>query len=136
MKSPLLVVAAIILKGEKILLAKRPMTKTLPGMWEFPGGKVESGESLEKALKRELFEELHLSIKVQHRLGRYFHTYDWGELEMVVFIVTPMNEPRLTSEVAGVEWMAQGDIDPGLLAPADRLPLLDFLKWNSDQSRT
>ncbi len=63
MELPLHVVGAILLKGDRILVARRAPHKSAPGFWEFPGGKVESGESPAQALEREIREELGLRIK-------------------------------------------------------------------------
>ncbi len=57
------VTAGIILKEDKILIAKRGLDKKFGGRWEFPGGKLEPGESLQDCIKRELEEELNISIK-------------------------------------------------------------------------
>lgn len=62
------VVAAIIYKDDKFLIAQRNLKKSQGGLWEFPGGKIESGESKEEALKREIFEEFRAEIKVR-RIG-------------------------------------------------------------------
>ena len=62
------VVAGIIYKGEKFLIAQRNLKKSQGGLWEFPGGKIEPGESKEEALKREIYEEFHAEIKVR-RIG-------------------------------------------------------------------
>ena len=59
------VVAAIIYKGDKFLIAQRNLKKSQGGLWEFPGGKIEPGESREEALKREIFEEFRAEIKVR-----------------------------------------------------------------------
>lgn len=62
-EQPLHVVGAILLKGDRILVARRAPHKSAPGLWEFPGGKVERGESPPKALEREILEEMGLTIK-------------------------------------------------------------------------
>lgn len=59
------VVAGIIYKGDKFLIAQRNLKKSQGGLWEFPGGKIEQGESREDALKREIREEFNAEIKVR-----------------------------------------------------------------------
>ena len=63
MESYLKVVVGIILQGDKLLIAKRPKEQHQGGLWEFPGGKVEAGESNLDALKRELKEEVNIKVK-------------------------------------------------------------------------
>ena len=58
------VTAAILVKDDKILLAKRPANDRLPNKWELPGGKIEDGETPEVCLQRELFEEFGIKVKV------------------------------------------------------------------------
>ncbi|NNF07372.1 MAG: NUDIX domain-containing protein, partial [Candidatus Eisenbacteria bacterium] len=65
---PQKVVAALLVEGDRVLVSKRLVDDHFPGLWEFPGGKVEAGESLAEALIRELKEELDLDIEV----GRLF----------------------------------------------------------------
>ena len=90
------VAVGVLLQGEAFLLTSRPEGKVYAGYWEFPGGKLEAGESVEQALRRELQEELGITIgaaqlwKTQmvdypHALVRlhFFKVWDWqGELQM------------------------------------------------------
>lgn len=71
------VVTALMRKNGKILLGLRPVGETLAGAWEFPGGKIEQGESPEEALKRELQEELGVEAEVGEL--RLVHTHSYGE---------------------------------------------------------
>lgn len=71
----LVVAVALIDIDGRVLIAKRPEGKTLAGLWEFPGGKVEPGEGLAEALVRELKEELTIEVRVGERLIRVEHAY-------------------------------------------------------------
>ena len=64
MNKPIIVVACVINKGNKILISSRPAGKDFYGFFEFPGGKVKSGEYLMEALHREIFEELGINLKL------------------------------------------------------------------------
>src|ERR1700722_20652981 len=85
----------------EVLLALRPEGKHLAGMWEFPGGKIEDGESAAEALKRELKEELELDVRIVENLGIFPHVYDWGAIDLHVFRVEAVGEPRPTAHVGG-----------------------------------
>ena len=69
------VVAAVIRKGDKVLIDKRRADGLLGGLWEFPGGKVEAGEALPAALVREIKEELGVGFEVGEQVGKYKHAY-------------------------------------------------------------
>lgn len=70
-----MVTAGVLFRGEQVLLARRPAGVLLAGMWEFPGGKQEEGESLEACLQRELAEELGIVVSVAGRVGVFKHAY-------------------------------------------------------------
>ena len=76
------VVAAIIRKENKVLLGQRPPGKSLGGLWEFPGGKIELGESPEKALHRELKEELGIDADIGEL--RVVTTHNYGEVGVLL----------------------------------------------------
>jgi 8-oxo-dGTP diphosphatase len=123
------VVGAIVLNSEKqILLAQRPPGKHLAGLWEFPGGKVENGESAQAAIHRELKEELSLTVKVLHELGVYPYDYDRVSIRLRVFIVQALDEPRTSVDVQVFQWIKAERIRSEILTPADRQPLQDFLR--------
>ena len=68
-------VAAIIINKKRILIGKRKDEDIGGGKWEFPGGKIEIGETISKALKRELYEELGISAKIGKELMNYEHMF-------------------------------------------------------------
>jgi len=79
-----IVTAAIVLQDNKVLLTRKAPGQSLEGYWEFPGGKVEEGESLQECLKREIFEELGVQAEVeQDEFCVVKHQYDHGEILLV-----------------------------------------------------
>ena len=76
------VVAGFIKKGDTILVGQRPTTHTLGGLWEFPGGKIEMGESPEEALARELREELGIEAEIGQLKIACTHSY--GEVGILI----------------------------------------------------
>ena len=125
---PVPVVCAIIMRGGLIMLARRPPDKKLGGMWEFPGGKVEPGESAETALHRELQEELGCSVRITQTLTPFVHAYDWGSIELIPFIcelTAESSEPHPHEHTALV-WVERSQLKSYNLAPAD-VPLLTGL---------
>ena len=81
------VAAGVLRKGDQVLLGKRPPEGSLPGLWEFPGGKMEVGESPEEALKRELNEELGIEAEVGEVFATSTHNYgDKGILLMFFWV--------------------------------------------------
>ncbi len=87
-KSPLphyQVSAAVCLQNNRVLLTKRPLKGLLGGMWEYPGGKQEDGETLEEALQREILEELTAKIDIGQLLGVYVHAYTHYKVTLHAF---------------------------------------------------
>jgi len=125
---PVPVVCAIIVRGEHIMLAQRPPDKKLGGLWEFPGGKVEPGESAEAALHRELQEELGCSVRITHTLTPFVHAYDWGSIELIPFIceITAESPAPHPHEHTALVWVERTQLRNYNLAPAD-VPLLTGL---------
>ncbi|WP_174849718.1 pyrimidine (deoxy)nucleoside triphosphate diphosphatase [Yersinia artesiana] len=118
------VVAAIIERNGKILLAQRDPHRDQAGLWEFPGGKIEAGESQPQALMRELAEELNIDATI----GRYIATNQWDSQQRIIrlhawHIENFSGEPVLHCHSA-LAWLTPEDAYRYPLAPAD-IPLLD-----------
>uniref|UniRef100_A0A7V4JP21 (Deoxy)nucleoside triphosphate pyrophosphohydrolase n=1 Tax=Thermodesulfobacterium geofontis TaxID=1295609 RepID=A0A7V4JP21_9BACT len=126
MKLALKVVAGFLKKGDKFLLVRRPINKKRGGLWEFPGGKVENGETLESAIKRELKEELGIKTKVRGVLGKINYKYPEGEIELILFEIESKEEPIL-KEALELRWVNFEEIKKLKLCPADK-KLLESLK--------
>lgn len=115
------VVAAAVVRGDgRVLIAQRPPGRHLAGGWEFPGGKLEAGESRVAALSREIREELGIEIREPRPLLRLRHTYPYGEVLIDMWVVTRFDgEPR-GLEGQALEWCTQGELATADLLPADR----------------
>ena len=120
---PLIVTAAILEEGGKILITRRPDHCRHAGLWEFPGGKLESGESPAESLVRELREELDLPISVGEIFDVIYHRYDWGPLLLLVYRCRPLHLRIRDLEVAEHRWVAPQQLADFPFLPAD-LPLL------------
>lgn len=130
---PLQVVAAIIENSlGEILLAQRPPGKRMAGFWEFPGGKLESGETPEMALVREIREELNMEIEFKRRLGVFHHERDESGLQLHVFVVAAKSEPNATTEVQVFRWADPISVDAAILTAPDRAPLTLYLRTKQD----
>lgn len=116
----IIVAAAIIHRDQDILLTKRLANVHLPNLWEFPGGKVESGESLKAALQRELREELDIEANVLDELFSTTHHYPTKSVELHFFTCTiASGEPRAI-EVAEFRWVKSSELHSYDLPEADR----------------
>jgi len=124
--SPIHVVCAVIEDGQgRVLIAQRPAHKHLALQWEFPGGKVEAGESPERALLREIAEELGCAITVQRALPRFVHDYGAVVIEMIPFVCrlaagSPAPQPH---EHVALRWATLAELSQVALAAAD-LPVV------------
>ena len=100
------VAAAIIQRGDRVLIAQRPANGLLGGMWEFPGGKLEPGEDLVTALRREIQEELDASVTGECYFGEFRHAYTHFKVTLHAFrcqLASDSGEPRPV-EADGLAW--------------------------------
>lgn len=117
-KKQINVVGAVIVRDGQILCAQRGKG-ALAGMWEFPGGKIEPGETPRAALEREITEELMISVAVGDQVASTTHEYDFGVVTLTTFYCAlTAGTPQLT-EHAAVEWRTPATMDELAWAPAD-----------------
>ncbi|VEU79906.1 (deoxy)nucleoside triphosphate pyrophosphohydrolase [Haploplasma axanthum] len=126
MKKHIEVVAAVIKKDNKYFCAQRKDSGELAKKWEFPGGKVEAGETPEQALKRELMEELEIDIKINKFIMTVEHEYNSFELTMHAFLCETDKEIVLTEHLDS-KWLLIDQLSDLDWAAAD-LPIVDKLK--------
>lgn len=119
------VVAAILEKENKILIARKREGKPLAGYWEFPGGKIENGETPEEALIRELYEEMSIKIKVKKYVGESIYNYGEGKIVSLKGFMAKIEEGniRLTDHDQ-YKWVTLKEIKNYKIAPAD-IPLIE-----------
>ena len=130
MKRQINVVGAIIVKNGKILCAQRGYDKSLAGFWEFPGGKIESGETATQALKREIREELlfEISDEPEKFISTSFE-YEFGIVNLTTFICyIKKGRPTLTEHIA-IKWLKQEELEQLEWAPADIPTVSELKKW-------
>ena len=112
------VVAAVIEREGRILIARRPAALHLGGLWEFPGGKRQPGETPEAALVREIREELDAAVTVGELLDDVEWTYPGKTVRLLFFRCALDDEPR-AAEGQEIAWVAPADLDRYEFPPAD-----------------
>ena len=118
MSGQIRVVAAVISRGDKLLVCQRPAHKRHGGLWEFPGGKCEPGESDSDAVRRELTEELGVAT-----LAVGDAQYEIADPEspfLIVFIAVSISGEPKAGEHSAIAWAAPDDLFNLPLAPSDR----------------
>lgn len=129
--SPILfVVAAALIDAEgRILIAKRPAGKSLPGLWEFPGGKLKDGETPEAALVRELREELGLTVAPADLTPLTFASHDYADfhLFMPLYLCRRWQGRPEAHEHDAIAWARPEELADYPMPPADA-PLIKVLR--------
>ncbi len=118
------VVAALVWQGDKFLICQRPAHKARALLWEFPGGKVEPGESHQQALIRECQEELGVVLSVGDKYFTAVHRYPDIHIRLCLYHCVIASGEVALLEHAAFDWIAPADIDRYDFCPAD----VDILK--------
>ena len=128
---PIVLVAAgaLVDPQGRVLIAQRPAHKAMGGLWEFPGGKIEAGETPEYALMRELKEELGIETRAGcfWPIGFSSHAYDDFHLLMPLFVCRTWRGEIAPREHSAIEWVRPVDLGSYPMPPADH-PLVAQLR--------
>ena len=127
--------AAIIEKEGKVLIARRSPHSKLAGQWEFPGGKVEEGETPQECLVRELFEELNIQAEVGAHFCSSDYHYEHGSFRIEAFYVDWISGVISLTDHDKFEWVEARDLESYELLPAD-IPIAQLLSQRHDSQKS
>ena len=113
------VVAALVWDNDKFLIGQRPATKARPLLWEFVGGKVKPGETLEEALVRECLEELSINLKIGDEFMRVEHEYPDITVNLILLNATIISGELKLNEHNDIRWITPSEIPGFNFCPAD-----------------
>ena len=115
------VVAGIIYKNNKFIIAQRNLNKSQGGLWEFPGGKVEKYESYERALIREIKEELNADIEVNEYIGESIYQYPEKDIKLIFYKAKLLSDRIELLEHESYKWITKDEKDKYEFAGADKV---------------
>jgi len=127
MKDIIKVTAAILEKDGQIIIAQRKSSDHLSGLWEFPGGKIEPGETPEECLARELKEEFDIDVEVGELLGSNVHHYDHISIELMAYRASWVSGAITMNDHKAYRWVTVDQLTEYEFAPAD-VPFVEILR--------
>ena len=120
------VTAAIIVHDNRVLIARRGPGQKLAGKWEFPGGKIEAGETPEACLVREIKEELGVDIEIDGFFGASLYRYETGEIRLLGYKAKWVAGDIRVTVHSEIRWIGQDELGDYDYAPAD-MPFVEKL---------
>jgi 8-oxo-dGTP diphosphatase len=126
------VTAAIIMKDEKVFIAQRGSEDRLALKWEFPGGKLEDGETPEECLEREMKEEFGIEVSVGKFFAESIYTYDHDTIRLLAYITSWRSGELKPVEHRDCRWIAIEELASYELAPAD-IPVAEKLRRSDNE---
>jgi 8-oxo-dGTP diphosphatase len=120
------VTAAVLEKDGRVLIARRKRGDRQANKWEFPGGKIEAGETPEICLRRELKEEFGIDVAVDGFVGRSSHRYPHGEIDLLAYRVTHLSGNFQLHDHEEILWVLPADLPSYDFSAAD-IPIVKLL---------
>ena len=127
MRRKIRVVGAMIEKDGRYLITQRSPSASLPLLWEFPGGRVETGETDQAALARELREEMGIEVQVGDRAIHVEHAYEAYDIDFCVYRCRLLSEPIKHLRVHAHRWVLPEELDRYEFPPADEKSIAKLL---------
>jgi len=127
MRRKIRVVGAMIEQDGRYLITQRSPTATLPLLWEFPGGRVEAGETDPAALARELREEMGIGVEVGDRCVHVEHAYEGYDIDFCVYRCRLVSGPVRNIRVHAHRWVLPEELDRYEFPPADEKSIAKLL---------
>ena len=127
MRRKIRVVGAMIEQDGRYLITQRPPSSSLPLLWEFPGGRVEPGESDQGALARELREEMGIGVQVGERAIHVEHAYEGYDIDFCVYRCRLVDGPIQHLRVHTHRWVLPAELDQYEFPPADEKSIAKLL---------
>ncbi len=124
------VTCAIIERGGRVLATQRSATMSMPHKWEFPGGKIDPGETAEECLRRELLEEIGIQVRIGHCLPASTHPYPTFTITLYPFVCTIEEGEIFLHEHAALLWLPPNQLHTLDWAEADIPVLAAYLSTN------
>ncbi|MBO8136760.1 MAG: (deoxy)nucleoside triphosphate pyrophosphohydrolase [Desulfotomaculum sp.] len=121
------VTAALLIKDNRILIAKRRANDKLANKWEFPGGKIEDAETPEECLKREMKEEFQIEVTVGEYFGESVYSYDHGSIQLLAYWTYWKSGELIPTVHDDFKWVTIDELANFDFAPAD-IPLVNKLR--------
>lgn len=121
------VVAALIRREDQFLVCQRPADRSRGSLWEFAGGKMELGETLDKALERECREKIGVRIRVGKQLGDVYYDYPDIAVHVTLFDAELIRGTPRAKCVSGVKWISMDEVEDDQFCPADEQLITEVL---------
>lgn len=129
-------VAAVLLKHKnKLFIARRNKNKEVGEMWEFPGGKLEEGETPEVCLTREIKEEFQIDIEVNNFYDESIYDYEFGTIKLLVYWASWISGNIKPTEHEKFQWVTIQELHNYNFAPAD-IPIVERLRREQNELST